>query len=188
MKSKLTQICVEKGCNNTALACRGLCWSCYSKGRRQGKWEIRYNDDPIDVNQLDLAYMSGFFDGEGSISLKVKTRPKVAIQVQIQISNSIKKPLEIFSKTFGGKIFKYHKKNKNELPQYKWGLNSARRSKVFIKSCMPYLKIKQDVGELALQALEIQIPHSKNNKKYTEEQLNVFYSIKNEIIRLNKCS
>ncbi|HEA67191.1 MAG TPA: hypothetical protein ENI07_10280 [Desulfobacterales bacterium] len=170
-------------------AARGLCWACYSKGRRQGKWAIRYDNKPVTLERLDLAWMAGFFDGEGSISLSVHTQPKNRIQVQIQITNSIKATLEPFSKYFSGNINKHYRKNPKELPQYKWSLQSAKKSYEFLNRFMPYFRAKADVAELAIKALEIQLNHKpRKGFGYTDDQIEFFKETKQNIIRLNKCS
>ena len=175
-------------CGGDKIACRGLCWSCYSRGRRSGKWGIRYDGSVKSISHELVCWMAGFFDGEGSVSLYIDTIPKVRLQIQIQITCSVEKPIKVFSDYFGGNVFRYQRKP-SELPMYKWALTSAKRSKVFLETLFPYMQIKGEVSRLALEVLCIQVQHKPiKGRGYSDAQISFFQQNRKQIMHLNRCS
>ena len=100
---------------------------------------------------MDIKYLAGFFDGEGSISIIFRQYKNGArgYQVLVQISNTNLSILEIFKEKFGGQI----RPLKKMMSQYKqawlWRIVS-RQALSFLEQIIPYLIIKTNQAILAI--------------------------------------
>ena len=100
---------------------------------------------------LDLAYMAGLFDGEGYISIRYQMQKDKydTYSLMLGVNMVDSEPVELFSKSFGGKVNLRHSKNKNWRPQYRWRIESDK-AVYFLKIMSPYLRLKREKAELAL--------------------------------------
>ncbi len=102
--------------------------------------------------KLKYAYLAGFVDADGSISIKSegKKRPYVGC---IQVYNCNKEVIEMFFEEFGGGKFRYKKTgknwNKNWRPCWEWQLRHQKAARA-IEKIFPYLVIKKRQAELVL--------------------------------------
>lgn len=80
----------------------------------------------------DLVYMASFWEAEGNLSL---TKNKKGLQ--FAVTQKIKKPLEIYLKHFGGKIYSDGKK------YYKYSM-SGNNAVIICKELLPYMRFRQD--------------------------------------------
>ena len=94
-----------------------------------------------DVTDTELAYMAGFFDGEGC-------DPRV---------------LRLFQSRWGGKIHttKWYELSRQE--KYVWQLYGAN-SRTFLESILPYLISKKSQVDIFLATLDI-IPTRRGEKR-----------------------
>ena len=105
------------------------------------------NDD------LELAYLAGFFDGEGSIGLYDLrgNDPRYAEHrrcLVAKVGQLDRKPLELFKNRFGGSIQQYATP-KGDKPYYRWSV-SHRKARVFAEIIIPYLFLKKDLTKRLL--------------------------------------
>src|SRR3990170_1072595 len=99
--------------------------------------------------ETEKAYIAGFFDGEGSITIAIqKSSPNGAVIVQI--SNTNKPVLEWIQSKFGGSI--HIKTRENERQQNSWKLDiCSLMANRFLKTIQPYLKLKTPQAQLAIE-------------------------------------
>ena len=107
-----------------------------------------------------IIWAAGFFDGEGSISIN---RPSYALVVAVTGSN--KSVLEMFRQRYKGYLNRISKagkiilegkyKSKVDCYQFIFEYDNAT---VFLRQVLPYLKVKKEQAELALEY----IPTIKN--------------------------
>ena len=106
------------------------------------------------MNDIDLAYIAGLFDGEGSITL-ARLQHKVwnkgsDFSLRVRIHNTRKPVLEWVAKTIGGKIYTashYPKGGHNEV--FQWLITGPSAIALLLK-LKPYIKIKGPQIEIAL--------------------------------------
>ena len=107
------------------------------------------------VSDIDLAYIAGFIDGEGTVSLKKNGQRWPTVLPYILITNTNLEILQWIQTTIGmGNI---HSKNRQTLywkEAYVLRLQT-KDTKDFIKIIYPFLKLKRKQAELILKFLHI---------------------------------
>ena len=117
---------------------------------------------PVDgVSVADLAYAAGIMDGEGCISISpckyhsrtAPPRDNYAVRVYVSTTDAVICPW--LAETFGGAIHAYEDKRYNTAKRAhgtvrRWSL-SMRMTAGFLQALLPYLKLKKERAELALQ-------------------------------------
>ena len=103
------------------------------------------------LTKLDLAYLAGFFDGDGCVSLscqkdKTKVR-KMGYQVQVSLTqNSPCAILDELRTEFGGKVYS----NGKRCNALSWRC-PAKSHVRFLTSILPYLRIKRTAAKIAIE-------------------------------------
>ena len=93
-----------------------------------------------------LAWAAGFFDGEGCIKVvkqKVNYGYGHSHTLALHITQKNIKPLKIFEKIFGGKIYKTKEKRYKDYYIYEWQVHNQNAIRV-LKLIRPYLILKLD--------------------------------------------
>ena len=90
---------------------------------------------------MSLAYLAGFFDGEGCVHIQAKPEYK-AFSLMVQISQNNPTVLRLFKKRFKGSLGFYG-------TSYKYS-TSAANAEHLLRTLLPYLKTKRKVAQLAL--------------------------------------
>lgn len=109
------------------------------------------------MNELDLAYAAGFFDGEGCISIhrqsydeRPYTRPNYTLTVKV--GNTNESIIIWFKDNFDGTICE-----PTRLPPrsriWNWNISSNKAFE-FIKIIYPYLKVKKPQADLAFEFMQ----------------------------------
>lgn len=98
---------------------------------------------------IELAYLAGFFDGEGCIHVSKCKRSdrkndRFQYQLRIQISQKNREPLDKLVAGWGGGIYDIKSKG-----MYSWQLHS-RKAERFLEAILPFLRDKAEQAELAL--------------------------------------
>lgn len=123
------------------------------------------------IDEKDLMYLAGFFDGDGSIIAKfiyhkdyVKTRP-YQISLTVQFTQATKRRWFLENiKTIVGEGNVRDRKT-GDVSDYSI-VGPAAVAK-FLKQIQPYLRLKTKQANLALRIIE-QLPHSKDPEKFYE--------------------
>ncbi len=100
--------------------------------------------------ELDLSYLAGFFDGEGSINLLTRKRNKWNTEYQITVAIGQKDgaTLDWIKDNFGGNVYLVKRDG-----SFFWAC-SNRQAKLFLEKLLPYLRYKKPQAELALTYFE----------------------------------
>lgn len=118
-----------------------------------------------------LAYLAGFFDGEGCIYInkfwdKRLNRHEYALSIEVGNTNPV--PLRMFQEIFGGDFRPRIKKQKHWKQAWAWRVKSEM-AEIFLESLLPYLVLKE---EEAILALEYRRTCVKNcGQRRTEEEI-----------------
>lgn len=118
------------------------------------------------MNELDIVYAAGLFDGEGSISL-VKHRINRWHSPQVSIASTDYEVCEWFQSRFGGTIVTKQPRQPNHSLSWDWRLTD-RRALDFLAKMRPYLVIKRKIRRIDL-LLNDYIDCTPRNGRYTKE-------------------
>ena len=97
--------------------------------------------------ELALAYIAGFIDGEGSISI-YKEKSPLRYRIEVTVGNTFKPVLEGLFQRFGGRVRPYNTYKPNYRQAWYWGVSGETAYK-FLTTILPYLR------EKAVQAQEV---------------------------------
>jgi intein-encoded DNA endonuclease-like protein len=100
------------------------------------------------VNAIVSAYVAGFFDGEGNVSIHRKSIGKLRDYegIEVSISNTRIEPLVFIQDNFKfgkislnprGKVFP------NSKDVYRWRIGAKREIKCFLEAVSPYVIVKR---------------------------------------------
>ena len=96
-----------------------------------------------------LAYLAGFFDGEGTINLLIVKQN--TLHTTLLVGNTDPEPLQLFADTFGGKVACYET-HSSDYPGhiYHWHV-SGKTFERTLEALLPYLRNKRGQAEIALE-------------------------------------
>lgn len=100
------------------------------------------------TDNVEVAYAAGFIDGEGCIYIA-----KERYELRFSISQTNPIPLYRIQDLFGGKIGNYKKRIGTNKPIYELKL-TGRRAYNALKILRPYLIVKADESDLAIEYFE----------------------------------
>jgi len=92
------------------------------------------------IRQVDLAYVAGFFDGEGSIMMSMPKGKHV--RVEVAVSQNTRTVLDLHVKLFGGHVYGYAPKKRPRAIMYQWKVYGQDAYEFLIK-IEPYLHVKK---------------------------------------------
>lgn len=108
------------------------------------------------MRKIDLAYVAGFFDGEGTIFIlyhnyKPFAHLRYALVIAVAQSGRFGELIcNWFKDNFGGLVVNYHYRKWQRKRVWRWECRTALASKVLKQIC-PYLKNKKEQAELAIE-------------------------------------
>lgn len=111
------------------------------------------------MNEADLSYIAGFFDGEGCCGIKQIKRPH-AIHHCAYVTVSQVRPEVLYwmQSHFGGSIM--WKKPRRNSGIWAWQL-SNKKALAFLSAVIPYLKIKKSEAELVVSAFTVRVRNKR---------------------------
>jgi hypothetical protein len=134
------------------------------------------------VTDVQLAYLAGFIDGEGSIGIVSIAKHKRYV-TQIAAYNTNPVPIELLSRLFGGKVrLRKWKQNKKWKDGYEWKLTALKAATV-IRAIQPYLLIKSKQAELVLKAQSLKGRYAGGKFRWHPELMEPHYAALEEIKR-----
>jgi len=128
------------------------------------------------MKRADIAYLAGFFDGEGSISIMRRAKGK-PYWLRVQLGQANNWILKMVQFQFGGSLF-HHKPRENRREAWQWSA-SANIAKDFLKCILPYLKLKRGEAEIAIKFQEGKMPRHEaltEGEKAVEEAQRILLS------------
>jgi len=135
------------------------------------------------MKEIDLAWLAGFFDGEGTICIspqKISHHYALCISVA-SIDRWI---LEWFSLAFNGKVNRQYRAKGNKRELWFWRIVD-HQGEVALRTLLPYLKLKKPQAELALEFREARSYH-KGQNTVNEAELTLRESYRQKMSTLNQ--
>lgn len=120
--------------------------------------------------QEKWAYIAGLFDGEGSISMNQVNRKYCTIQCSLRITNTNKQIIDWLSKTvpYSFKTIQHHKSRPNARDAWHFEIHKQKAIKKFLEKLLPYLKIKKQQAELAIEWASHHVQYKKRYFSHRE--------------------
>lgn len=91
-----------------------------------------------------LAYIAGFFDGEGCISVHFASAEHKNTILRASITQNVPEPLEMIQELFGGSLCRTNKK------AIQLSIN-GKKAHIFLETILPYLTVKREQALVAIQ-------------------------------------
>ena len=120
------------------------------------------------IDEKEIAYAAGLFDGEGSVSL-IRHRENRTHSPQVSIASTDYEVVFWFQHRFGGSIVTKQPRKPNHSVSYDWKLTD-RRALAFLELIRPYLVIERKIRRIDL-LLNDYIACTPRNGRYTNEML-----------------
>ena len=127
------------------------------------------------MEQTNLAYLAGLFDGEGTFSIQVKLRSakgRKSVHFNPRMTMTLKygtHELTELQSVFGGQVYQY----KNGCAR--WNLSKREALISATAALLPFLRIKKHIGVRFLEALGIfpasRKDHLKGQRSWTPEMV-----------------
>lgn len=141
------------------------------------------------ISESDLAYMAGFFDGEGSVLLcgnhtkghrNLQGRT-ASYHLQIEITSTDREIIDWFLETVDeGSVRERKILQPNHKPSWTWQMN-GRKAASFLKEIYPFLKLKKGQAEIAFEFAET----IGTTRRLTEGIVRLRQSLRDRITALN---
>jgi len=112
------------------------------------------------MSSLDIRYITGLFDGEGSVTINKRTRKgKIVFSIWVAISNCNPFVLSKIKDLHGGQI---HKREGVNYPNYQLTI-SNKAAYLFLKQMQPHSQIKINEINIAIDFYDTVIGKFKND-------------------------
>lgn len=108
--------------------------------------------DDYQLDQTDLAYIAGFVDGEGTLSIVDQpggSKPKPNWVIHVSICNTDRTVLDWILFKCGGSIHRIRPSGPRRKESYTWKISGLGAVK-FIGAILPHLKMKKPHAEILL--------------------------------------
>lgn len=137
------------------------------------------------IREVDKAYAAGLIDGEGSISARRCHRNRISFSITVVVAMCDPDAIVWLSSIFGGKTTLLRKRTNSGKLIFHWSLH-CRKAAVFLKLILPYMQIKYQRAQMAIQLAELAQPRGwpTNVREFTtneiEERLQLVAAIRTE--------
>lgn len=115
------------------------------------------------MKRTDLAYMAGFFDGEGCICIGKGKGGLGLVCSVVQCNEWI---LQLFKMSFGGNVRLRQPYKPERYRTFSWSICS-KKAMAFLRVIQPYLMLKRAEAEVAIQ---FQMAKGRSGRHLTEGQ------------------
>ena len=123
-----------------------------------------------------FAWAAGFFDGEGCVQLYKRIRHDDWVDWQLMVTavNTDIRPLVRMKALFGGSIQPMQKAGNKHgyLPSWAWMPSHAKAAKS-LEMMLPWLTVKREQAELALQSRKYIQPHKRQRSQENRDALDL---------------
>ena len=107
-------------------------------------------DNHKKVPETVKAYIAGFVDGEGCISIRESNGRNKTLHIKVVVGNTNPIVLKLMQTLYGGSLNLVHTANKNHKDVWVWSI-SFNKATPILKDIRPYLMIKRVHAEAAIQ-------------------------------------
>ena len=108
------------------------------------------------MNEVEIAYMAGLFDGEGCIHIAKLKRPEsqrgLHFGLLATVGMTSERSVRLYHSRFGGSVYHYKQENKRK-PNWQWVIRS-RQAIHFLRTIRPHLILKAPEADLAIEFQE----------------------------------
>jgi len=133
----------------------------------------------------ELAYVAGFFDGEGCITISTKKNTNY-FRLTVQISQTDLSVLEWIASRFGGSVHNHGKQKERCKKTWIWFIGSFQAHE-FLRVIRPYLIVKAERADIAMMFRETMCEQGSAPKnRSTPEIIARRWELKRKISELNK--
>jgi hypothetical protein len=143
---------------------------CSVECQRISRYRMGRKANPLTVP--DAAYLAGLIDGEGHISGYIYGYRSESVYIKVAIANTYKPVLDWVQQVTGvGSVIPRKSSNPNPKHKlgYSWQINAEAAESV-LQQVLPYLRIKADRAQLALDVLErLRTPALKADRTWQHE-------------------
>ena len=140
------------------------------------------------VTEQELAYVAGFFDGEGWVGISVRDSHKAYkyYVLDMTITNTNLEILEWIQECFGGYIVDKPKREVHHRQGHVWK-TSANNALEFLSLIKPFVRVKRVQVSMALTFKEMQdsVGHIGRGHPRDDEDESIFEMFREGIKRLN---
>ena len=139
-----------------------------------------------EFTSIDLAYVAGFFDGEGNVGIYKSTRAESGrsnYAVSMGIANTDRSTLEYIQGLLGGTLSeKTANRRRGYRPLYvlEWYCGKARD---VLRLLLPYLKTKYKQAELAIYYQDSIVSHRYRDTQLDKDLKEVLYQMSRNLKR-----
>lgn len=142
------------------------------------------------IKETEKAYIAGFIDGEGTISVTSSKRNRptehIILTPYITIANTNRHVLEVIKKYLGFYDISIHRnypKSSNNKICYRIFFTGRKRIIKVLELLIPYLIIKKKNAELVLKFVKLREQHVINqyNSAYTKKEIQLVRELKKVI-------
>jgi hypothetical protein len=149
---------------------------------------ITPNSTTVVPDVATLAYLAGFFDGEGCIQItRIKDKRHLIggayHQMNLETTQCNPAPLELMKQTFGGWVALKHTTASNRKPLYRH-MTSQRKAENMLKLLLPYLIVKKEEAIVALEFMSL--CEGVSGLRVSEEMLVKRDSYINRLVQLKR--
>jgi len=133
--------------------------------------EKRYDNTVGSRSKLDLAYIAGFLDGDGSLMLQIKkrhdgkTRTRFMVTICFYQDNRHEEPLLWIKEVLG---IGYVSRRNDGMTELR--INGYAQVRQILKELLPYLRFKKKQGQALFEAVKI-LSNSKRATPLSRRQL-----------------
>lgn len=131
---------------------------------------------------IKLAYMAGFFDGEGCIRISSQENPPFSTRHQLQVTVGQKDGaiMDWIIGNFGGNVHQVSRDG-----SYSWTV-SQQKALSFLKEITPFLKYKRPQAELGIRFMQRIRDRGVRGKRLSEHEIELRASLMRQMTELKK--
>lgn len=133
------------------------------------------------ASPIDLAYMAGFFDGEGSVvAWKAFKGNHKSPSITVKVGNTDIRPVQMFVKYFGPFSIQKAVLAPSGKTMFFFNIGESR-SRVILERLMPYLVIKKRQAKIALEFYKLKATLSPRQFQHTDK----LFELRDKVAELN---
>ena len=120
-------------------------------------------DKILELTEVEKAYLAGFFDGEGHVSITYNHGKHP--YVHVGLAQNRPAVLHWVSSLFSGKV------HRDKNGTHKWQIGGRDGVKCFLRIVRPYLRIKAQEADEAMLMLNSPVPYTTEQVEAARERL-----------------